>query len=138
MQELSQLKAIYGHYAANSIFSGGIGNKIFFSGLDVETCQYLSRALGNTTVYDSPFVNLYPFNMGYPENRQSVAKPLKSPDEIRMMKSDQAIIISDNKPLIKIKMPWFSDVPNLNKLTKKTPAYLNLDYTNKKFSHLSS
>jgi len=137
LQELSQLKAIYGHYAASSIFSGGIGNKLFFAGLDVETCQYLSRALGNTTVYDSPFVNLYPFNMGYSERRQSVAKPLQSPDEIRMMKSNQAIIISDNKPPIKIKMPWFSDVPNLNKLTKKNPAQLNFDYTNEKISHLN-
>jgi len=74
--------------------------------------------------------------MGYSERRQSVAKPLQSPDEIRMMKSDQAIIISDNKPPIKIKMPWFSDVPSLNKLTKKNPAYLNFDYSNDEFKKM--
>src|SRR5882724_11490549 len=46
LQDLSQLDAIYGRDEARTIFSGGCGNKLFFSGLDLETTTYIERVLG--------------------------------------------------------------------------------------------
>ncbi len=53
MQELSQLEAIYGRNEARAMFSGGMGNKLFYSGLDLETCTYLEKVLGSNTEYDT-------------------------------------------------------------------------------------
>jgi type IV secretion system protein VirD4 len=40
LQELAQLKAIYGQEEAQAIYGGGINHKLYFSGLDYSTAKY--------------------------------------------------------------------------------------------------
>ena len=78
LQEKAQLEALYGRLDAQTIFSGGCGNKLFFPGLDQETCEYLERALGQNTVYDTYYA-------GVSEHARVMGKPLLRADEIRML-----------------------------------------------------
>jgi type IV secretory pathway TraG/TraD family ATPase VirD4 len=50
LQELSQLTAIYGQHEGRTIYSGGSANKLFYSGLDLETTRYVEGLLGHNTV----------------------------------------------------------------------------------------
>jgi type IV secretion system protein VirD4 len=114
LQDLAQLKAIYGQHDAASIFSGGMNNKLFFSGLDLETCAYLERVLGNNTAYDVVYGD-------FSENARTVAKPLLSVDEIRMLPQDKAILISGHHKPIKFAMPAYFENAEFNKLSQKKP-----------------
>jgi type IV secretory pathway TraG/TraD family ATPase VirD4 len=122
LQELSQLEAIYGRNEAKAIFSGGMANKLFFSGLDLETCQYIERVLGTQTEYDTVFG-------GFTEKAQTIAKPLLSADKIRMLNRSQGILISGRELPIKINMPPFFKYGKWNKLTKIPPTKMDFDYT---------
>ena len=129
LQDLSQLKAIYGQHEAASIFSGGMSNKLFFSALDLDTCQYLERVLGMNTVYDVVYGD-------YSEKARTVAKPLLSADEIRMLPKDKGILISGHKLPMKMKMPPYFKNAVLNKLTQKTPAEIKMNFPDKMIQHL--
>ncbi len=87
LQELSQLRAVYGVDEARTIFSGGCANKLFFSGLDLETALYVEQALGSNTEYDTTFG-------GINDRARTLGVPLLRADEIRMLPRDQAILIS--------------------------------------------
>ena len=119
LQELSQLDAIYGRDEARTIFSGGCGNKLFFSGLDLETTSYIERVLGNNTMYDTPFG-------GIDDRARTLAVPLMSADEIRMLKENDGILISGRRRPVKLRMPPFFSSPTLRKLTDKPAASLPL------------
>ncbi|HKH46226.1 MAG TPA: type IV secretory system conjugative DNA transfer family protein [Thermoanaerobaculia bacterium] len=115
LQELSQLEAVYGREEARTIFSGGCGNKLFFSGLDVETTSYIERVLGTNTVYDT-------FFGGSDENARTVAVPLMSSDQIRMLKGTEGILISGRERPMKIKMQPYFKRSLLKDLSLKEPA----------------
>jgi len=126
IQGFSQLKDIYGIYKAETILHSGISHKIYFSGIqEAETLDYVSRMLGNITVYDNFWVELF---KGFSERSHTVAKPLMSPDEIRIMNDEMAIIISKNRRPMYIRMPWYSQVTDLVKFTQNKP--IKVDYGN--------
>ncbi len=104
LQELSQLEAIYDRNDARSIFAGGCSSKLFFSGLDVETCSYVERALGQNTEYDTLF-------KGISEYARTVAVPLKRTDEIRMLDAEKGIFITGRQPPALLNIPPFYTVP---------------------------
>ena len=93
-----QLEAVYGREEARTIFSGGCGNKLFFSGLDVETTSYIERILGTNTVYDT-------FFGGSDERARTVAVPLMSADQIRMLRGTEGILVSGRERPVKLRMP---------------------------------
>ncbi|WP_169742998.1 type IV secretory system conjugative DNA transfer family protein [Desulfobacter vibrioformis] len=115
LQDLAQLKAVYGLNDASTIFSGGMSNKLFFSGMDLETCLYLERVLGVNTAYDVVYGD-------FSENARTVAKPLMTADEIRMLPKDKGILISGAKRPILLNMKPYFRIPRLNKLTEKAQA----------------
>ncbi len=118
LQELSQIEAIYGKNDSKSIFSGGCANKLFYSGLDLETCKYLENVLGHSTAYDTTF-------QGVDDKAQTVAKPLMSTDQIRMLNKSKGVLISGSELPINIKMPpFYSHKPWLT-MTKKTPTKID-------------
>lgn len=96
LQELSQLRAVYGPDEARTIFSGGCANKLFFAGLDLETAEYLERCLGKNTEYDTPFG-------GMDEHARTVGVPLRSADQIRMMRADEAILLSGRERPVRLR-----------------------------------
>ena len=115
LQELSQLEALYGRQGAKSIFSGGCANKLFYSGLDVETCRYVEQALGQNTEYDT----LY---QGISEYARTVAQPLMRSDQVRMMQDQQGVLISGNHaPVLFDCLPYYQ-VPLWQKQTAIAPA----------------
>jgi len=129
LQELSQLETLYGRDGAKSIFSGGMGNKLFFSGLDLDTCQYLERVLGKNTVYDTAFG-------GVSDKAKTVAQPLMSLDEVRMMDQKTGILISGSEKPVRLEMlPYFLD-KTLAKLTEKPAVKQAFDYEEEKMAWL--
>lgn len=119
LQELSQLEAVYSKSEAKAIFSGGMGNKLFFSGLDLDTCTYLERVLGKNTERESAD--------GEIKSARAVAKSLLSVDEIRMLKETEGILISGAKKPIKIKMPTYFNFKPWHRMTKKCKSTLDLN-----------
>ena len=99
LQAISQLETIYGKTEAQTILTGGISNKLYLSGLDLETCEYLEKVLGSNTAYDL-FMSTGAIN----DNARTVEIPLMRSHEIRMLPDDEAIFISTNKKPIKLKM----------------------------------
>lgn len=108
LQEISQLVAIYGPHKAKSIYSGGMGNKLFFGGIDAETAQYLERILGQNTAYDTLTGDIDP-------QARIAGKPLLAAHEARMMDQGQAVLVSTNKAPIKMAMPHYSAYPQMDR-----------------------
>ncbi|MBC2716043.1 MAG: type IV secretory system conjugative DNA transfer family protein [Desulfobacteraceae bacterium] len=128
LQELSQLEAIYGKHAAKAIYSGGCANKLFYSGLDLETCQYIEKSLGTITKYDTTFG-------GFPamdKRAQTIASPLLSADKIRMLSKNEGILLSGSELPVKIKMPAFFQYKPWLKLSQTKPVKLDYDYSGEK------
>jgi type IV secretory pathway TraG/TraD family ATPase VirD4 len=114
-QELSQLEKIYGDKDARSIFSGGCGSKLFFSGMDTQMCDYVEKALGQNTEYDT----LY---QGISEHARTVAQPLMRGDEVRMMDTDRGVLLSGHQRPICFAMPRYFQVREWQALTDKGAA----------------
>ncbi len=115
LQELSQLEDLYGRQKAKSIFSGGCANKLFFSGLDLETCRYVEDALGQNTEYDTYFE-------GVSEYARTIGRPLLRADEVRMLSKNQGILISGNERPMQFHCPPFFQVPDWLERTQIPPA----------------
>ena len=106
-----------------------MGNKLFFSGLDLETCTYLERVLGQNTEYDTVFG-------GVDDKARTVGRPLLSADEIRMMDEKEGILVSGRQRPVKMKTPAYFRHPQLRPLTEKETAEVQLDYTNETVEYL--
>lgn len=114
LQELSQLRTVYGPDAARTIFSGGCANKLFFSGLDLETALYVEQALGQNTEYDTTFG-------GVDERARTLAVPLLRADELRMLRAEEAVLISGRQRPAKLEMPPYFLAPSLRGLSEIPP-----------------
>lgn len=114
LQALSQLETVYGRTEAQTILTGGISNKLYFSGLDLETCEYLEKVLGASTSYDL-FMSTGAIN----DNARTVSIPLMRSHEIRMLPDDEAIFITTNKKPIKLKMLPYYKNKSLVRMTKQ-------------------
>lgn len=115
LQDLAQLRSLYGREGAETIFSGGCGSKLFFSGMDTEMCAYVERALGQNTAYDT----LY---QGISEHARTVAQPLMRADEVRMMAPGKGVLISGRERPALVDMPAYFEVPAWQNLADKSPA----------------
>lgn len=100
LQDLSQLEAVYGRQQAQTIFSGGCANKLFFSGLDLETAVYVERLLGQHTVYDTTFG-------GIDDRARTLAVPLMRADQVRMLGMSEAILVSGRERPVQLSTPGF-------------------------------
>jgi type IV secretory pathway TraG/TraD family ATPase VirD4 len=121
LQELSQLETIYGKYEAQTIYAGGMGNKLFYAGHDLEICSYLEEVLGETTEYETTFG-------GVDEKAHTLGRPLMTADEIRMMKGNEGILISGRERPIKLEMPPYFTNSHLKAFSEMEPYPLNLSY----------
>jgi type IV secretion system protein VirD4 len=114
LQEKAQLDALYGK-DAQTIFAGGCGNKLFFSGLDTETCRSLEMTLGQQTHYD--------FERDDPQRpERKVGKPLMRHDEIRMLPRNKAILVSGGMRPVLLKMPPYFRVRALRSEAATPPV----------------
>ena len=90
LQELSQLRSVYGADEAHTILSGGASSKLFFSGLDLDTGAYVEKALGTTTEYDTTFG-------GIDDAARTLSVPLLYADQVRRLPPEDAILISGSR-----------------------------------------
>lgn len=124
LQDISQLSAVYGKEEAKSIFSGGMGNKLFFSGLDLEACSYLEKVLGNSTEYEKD------------EDGRIIGRPLLTVDQIRRLHKKKGILISGRYRPVKIRMKPFYKNTSLLRLSQKKPAEILKNYSKEKIEFL--
>lgn len=122
LQEYAQLSAVYGDDEAEAIYSGGMNNKLYFAGLDLKTTASLERVLGHNTAFDNE-------TGFYDESARTIAKPLMTSDQIRMMKRNHALLISGSQKPVKLTMKPYFSYPELLRLTKKTPFRPQFHYT---------
>lgn len=130
VQALSQLTALYGPHDARSILAGGMNSKLFFGGLDLETCRQLEGVLGARTAFDTETGEVEP-------HARSVGKPLLSADEIRMLPKDAAILISGRERPARLHMPPYFASSHLRGLAAKPPVDLRFDYSREEVRFLS-
>lgn len=103
LQNQEQLQA-YGSAGAAATIADNCASKIYFPGLNLQTAEKVSKALGNATVsyQESGFSE-----KGGSRKRQ-MGQPLMSPDDIIRMKKDRALFVYANEKPIKLKtIPYF-------------------------------
>ena len=113
LQHLAQLEEAYGPKNAKNIFGGGMVNKLFFSGLDLDMLEYLERLLGTYTKTDE--------GTSTDNTTRTIGRSLMSVDEIRTMPADDAILIPGRHLAAKLSMRPFSFDPRLKKLASIPP-----------------
>lgn len=106
VQSLAQLDARYGRANAQTIMSN-CGTKIALHGLDVETANYVSRMLGDTTVIvpresyndgGGAAVRLFAGTHSSTTYSQAeIRRPLMTPDEVMRLADNEAIIRTGNQ-----------------------------------------
>jgi type IV secretion system protein VirD4 len=131
LQELSQLTVVYGQHEGRSIFAGGISNKLFFAGLDLETATYLERVLGRSTAQEMVWGRESKSGRTITEG-----KPLMSADRIRMMTANEGILISGSYPPVLLKMPPYFRNWVMKRKTEKPPVLLHIDYAKEAVTYL--
>ncbi len=120
LQEIAQLTTLYGPHEARTIFAGGCGQKLFFSGLDLDTTRYVEGVLGRSTAFDESGAD--PGDPGRP-----VGVPLMRSEDVRMMKPEEAVLVAGRERPIKLHMPPFYRVRTLKRLAAMPPAILASD-----------
>ena len=89
VQDIEQIEGVYGKGGESVIFQSSCQNKLFFSGLGLQSCQFVERILGRETIVVSE------------EREQRAGRSLMNADEVRRMEQDEVIFISGNKrPLL--------------------------------------
>lgn len=109
VQSLSQLEARYGKANAATILAN-CGTKIALSGLDIDSAEYFSRALGETTAAVGKTSRHGLLNASYSHSRDEHARRLMTADEVRRLPSDQAIVIVGNQRPMQLKKHFY-DAP---------------------------
>lgn len=87
IQDLSQLTATYGKENAQTIYGGGCGNRLFYGGLDNETCRKIEETIGTKTEITI-------------ENgvEKKVAVPLIRSADLRQLYEDEYLLLNTNTP----------------------------------------
>ncbi len=109
LQDQQQLSLVYGKMEAEVIINGGCQNKLFFSGLSLETCEQVSRILGKTITYE---------DIASKKGERSVS--LLAPSEVRMMPFE--IFLHHNAPPMRVNLRPFYKVREY-KAAASLPAY---------------
>lgn len=109
LQDIEQLRMVYGKSGTSSIINGGCNSKIIFGGIqNIETLKELSLMMGSETL------NQQSDNGG----RMPIARPLMFPDEISRMPMGTGIFLTGGHPPVKIKMNQYKDTKLKNRLNK--------------------
>ena len=126
LQSLSQLETSYGKNQADTILNGGIDSQIYFTGLDLETCQRLEKILGTVTTEEIDKNGV----------KQEKTKPLMDSQTIMRMHQNRAIYLFKNhKPILLNLKPYFKDI-FFNKYSKMTPYKLAINENYKEVEYI--
>lgn len=111
LQSTKQLENKYGKANAETILNGGIGSRLFYSGADLITTEMLSKLLGKTDKV----------KIGTDGSNQIKESPVMEANEIRTMADNQALFITANKQIAKMKIKPYYDSFILKQFVKLKP-----------------
>ena len=120
LQDTNQLQSIYGKEDAKTILSGGIANKIYFSGGDEDLTKSLEKIFGKK---DTIELNL--------EGRfVKEEKEVMTLRDIRTMNDDEVLFLMSNKLPLKLQVkPYYKDLiyRNFSNITPYLPSYQDIE-----------
>jgi type IV secretory pathway TraG/TraD family ATPase VirD4 len=113
IQSLAQLDALYGKAGAEVIRTNCC-TKVVLPGLDYDTAEHISKALGDTTVRqeyqsrkpDGWLVTSYTYGEHHSQRR------LLTADEVRRIGDDEALLIVANYKPIRARRAFWNEPPN--------------------------
>lgn len=106
IQGLSQLDQRYTVAGRDKILQGS-KHQIFFASNDQQTTNYVSQTLGKTTIQT---VSKSRSKQGWSVSRQSQARELMLPQEVREMSPDKLILLTEGtRPIMGQKIRYFKD-----------------------------
>ena len=108
IQSLGQLEARYGKANARTIVSN-CGAKVALSGLDVDSAEYFSRALGEATVEGRSSSRHGTLSPTYGETESEHGRRLMTADEVRRIPSDKAIVLAGNRRPLLLTKHWHDE-----------------------------
>jgi type IV secretion system protein VirD4 len=121
VQSLAQVEARYGRPNAQTIITN-CATKIALHGLDVQTAEYVSRMLGDSTVVVQRESRSAPevWSAGsatITKQRTEHRRPLLTPDEVMRIGENEAIIRTGNRhPILAAKM-YYDEPPRTAQAT---------------------
>jgi type IV secretion system protein VirD4 len=125
IQSLSQLEALYGKPNAQTILTN-CATKIALGGLDVETADYFSRALGEGTAivprrtWQKKRFALV--SMTTSDTTMEHVRPLLTSDEVRRIGSDKSLVIAGNRRPLLLDRIVYTDPPRTAVTSPLGPA----------------
>jgi type IV secretory pathway TraG/TraD family ATPase VirD4 len=113
LQAPSQLDAGYGHDNAKTIFQT-CATKIILSGADLETAKYVSETLGEATISTPNKSTSKASHHGgttttVTKSQHVHARRLMTPDEVRTISEDSAIVIMSNRPPLHVDKLYYDE-----------------------------
>ncbi len=115
VQSLAQLEARYGRPNAQTIITN-CATKIALHGLDVQTAEYVSRMLGDSTVVVQRESRSMPESAlgGHAtltESRTEHRRPLLTPDEVTRLSESEAIVRTGNRHPMRLAKSYYDAPP---------------------------
>jgi len=122
LQDLNQLKALYRDRWET--FLGNAGTVQFFGINDQFTAQYVSRVLGEQTIYvTSRSTSTSERSSSVSVSSSERGRPLLTPDEVRRLPENQQIVLMQGQPgLLAEKLRYYAD-PEFEGLFDENPLH---------------
>jgi type IV secretion system protein VirD4 len=95
LQNLSQLKALFEKQWESII--GNCDTLVYLGGNEQSTHEYISKALGKETIATNSYGRTKGMHGSYSVNDQQQARDLMTPDEVRMLDEEYAIVLGKGK-----------------------------------------
>src|SRR2546430_15577459 len=114
-QNFGQLRTTYGHEGLETILANTTTHVVFSGCGQVET-DYYSRRIGQTTVPSVSLSHQNALDLDPKATQSNASRPLIYPDQLRTMKGDQLVVLSENLPPARVKAKPYFKQPHLKKL----------------------
>lgn len=98
LQDLSQLKALYEKQWQSII--GNCDSLLYLGGNEETTCKYISEMVGKQTIKTNTFGFNRGRNSGSSKNQQQLGRDLLTPDEVRSLDNNYAVLLIRGEPPI--------------------------------------
>jgi type IV secretion system protein VirD4 len=119
VQSLAQVEARYGRPNAQTTITN-CATKIALHGLDVQTAEYVSRMLGDSTVVvqresRSMLESALGGHSTLTESRTEHRRPLLTPDEVTRLSESEAIVRTGNRHPMRLAKSYYDKPPQTAK-----------------------
>ncbi|HEY4035038.1 MAG TPA: type IV secretory system conjugative DNA transfer family protein [Ktedonobacteraceae bacterium] len=121
-QNFGQLRSTYGSEGLETILANTTTHVVFSGCGQVET-DYYSRRIGQTTVPSVSLSHEHGLDLDPKATQSNAPRPLIYPDQLRTMKADQLVVLSENLPPARVKSTPYFKHPHLKKCVN-LPAVL--------------